>query len=116
MSIIINYTKKDYDAKIDALEACEIRLVERLTRMKELKSKMFEFWYDPGAQKAGQLLNAKIQSVENALDQTRDMLGFYRGAVNQLAGTGYVVDEILGGQLARLAGGFGGASNAGAGK
>ena len=95
MSIIINYTKQQYIAKIDELQGYYNLLEQHLNRMTTLKTEMFNFWDDPDAQKAGYVLNTMINRVQFTMDQTSEMIIFYRNAVNKFTGVGVINDELL---------------------
>lgn len=104
MAIIINYTKKDYLAKIAELEGHEKELQTHLETMKGYKDQMFNFWDDPDAQKTGLALNNMIHQVERSMQQTQEMLTFYRSAVEKFTGVGATTDELLEKALGLLGG------------
>lgn len=104
MSIIINYTKKDYLAKISELEGYKKMLESHLASMMEYRGQMFDFWDDPAAQKTGIILNSMINRVKFTMDQTEEMLFFYRGAVEKFTGVGSTTDELLEKALGLLSG------------
>ena len=104
MSIIINYTKKDYLAKIAELEGYYDLLSTHLDTLNGYKSQMFNFWNDPDAQKTGTILNSMIHRVERTMNQTSEMLTFYKAAVEKFGGTSTTTDELLEKALGLLGG------------
>ena len=63
MSVIINYTKKDYDAKITELQGYYDLLSSHLEKLNGLKSQIFDFWNDENARKTAQTLTRMINNV-----------------------------------------------------
>ena len=104
MAIIINYTKKDYLAKIQELEGYKKQLQTHLDTMKGYKEQMFDFWDDPDAQKTGKALNVMIHQVERSMQRTEDMLIFYRSTVEKFTGVDSTTNELLEKALGLLAG------------
>lgn len=104
MAIIINYTKKDYLAKIAELEGYDQNLKTHLETLKGYKEQMFNFWDDPDAQKTGQALVLTIHQVERTMQQTEEMLTFYRSVVEKLGGVGTTTNELLEKALGLLGG------------
>lgn len=95
MSISVKYTKAQYEAKIAELEGYYMQLEEHLARMEDLKSQMFNFWDDSNAQMVGQVLAVEIRSVRTAMDRTKDMLIFYKSAVEKLDGANLSASGLL---------------------
>ena len=104
MSIIINYAKKDYLAKITELEGYHKQLTEHLAKMQELKSQIPNFWEDENAQKTGEILNIQIHSTERTMAQVEDNLTFYRSIIEKLGGVGSSANELLEKALGIIAG------------
>jgi len=102
MAITIKYTKAQYQAKVTELEGYYNMLSQHLTKMQDLKSKMFEFWDDENARMAGQVLAIKIRSVENTMDITNDSIIFYKSAIDKLDGASLSVGDLLGDALSVL--------------
>ena len=95
MSLIIKYTKAQYQAKITELESYSQQLEQHLSRMEGLKEKMFQFWDDPNARTVGQVLNIQIRQVRNATTRTNDLLTFYRTSVEKLDASGGLASGLL---------------------
>ena len=102
MAFILKYSKAQYQAKISELEGYYAQLEQHLARMEELKSQMFNFWDDPNAQTAGQVLAAEIRSVRSAMDRTSDMLNLYKSSVESMGGTDSAVKDLLSDALSVL--------------
>lgn len=116
MSVIINYTKKDYDAKITELQGYYDTLEKHLEKMNALKSQIFDFWNDENARKTGTILARMIQSVEFTMNQTNDALIFYRTCVDKFTGVNATIDDLLGQALQTVIGSIGGGGGGGAAK
>lgn len=95
MSVIINYTTAEYEAKITELEGYYNQLTQHYQRMVALKDKMYTFWDDDNARKTGQILEAKIRLVQTAMDTTQSTLNQYRNAVAELKKTNGVISDTL---------------------
>ena len=104
MSIMINYTKSQYLAKITELEGYYGQLEQHLGRMEDYKKQMFDFWNDQNAQDAGNVLTIEIRQVRNAMDRTADLLTFYKSAVEKMGGAGSTAKAILEDALSVLGG------------
>lgn len=104
MSILVNYTKAQYEAKVVELEGYYNMLSQHLTKMEELKSKMFEFWDDENAQKTGLLLSVKIGSVRDTMDSTNESILFYKSTIEKLDGANLSVGDMIGDALGILGG------------
>jgi len=104
MSVMVNYTAAQYQAKITELEGYYSQLENHLSTMENLKNSMFDFWNDANAQEAGQSLAAEIRQVRNAMDRTSDMLTFYKSAVEKLDGANINVTSLLQDALSLLSG------------
>lgn len=104
MAFTLKFSKSQYMAKISELEGYYAQLEQHLARMEELKSEMFNFWDDPNAQTAGQVLAIQIRSVRSAMDRTSDMLNFYKSAVEKLGGTDSAVKDLISDALNLLSG------------
>ena len=95
MSLLIKYTKAQYQAKITELEGYYQQLEQHLTRMQDLKGQIFSFWNDANAQKTGQILAAQIRNVQTCMDRTNDTLIFYKAAIEKLDGADLSVSDLL---------------------
>lgn len=96
MSVIINYTKKDYDAKITELQGYYDLLSSHLEKLNGLKGQIFDFWNDENARKTAQTLTRMINNVEFTMNQTSETLIFYRTCVDKLSGTNASISDLLG--------------------
>ena len=104
MSIVVNYTKAQYVAKITELEGYYRSLESHLARMEELKSQMFNFWDDENARKTGEILAIEIRQVRNAMTRTSDLLTFFKSTVEKLDGANLNVGNVLSDALGILGG------------
>lgn len=95
MSIIINYAKKDYLAKITELEGYHRQLSDHLGKMQEYKSQIPNFWEDENARTTAEILSIQIRSTERTMAQVEDNLTFYRSIIEKLGGVGSSTDEML---------------------
>ena len=78
MAVTIKYTKAQYQAKIDELEAYYNELARHLTTLENLKSQMFNFWNDENARKAADSLVNTIAKVKGEMNYTREMIIMYK--------------------------------------
>ena len=95
MPVVLKYTKAQYQAKISELENYLAQLKDHRQKMAELKERMFNFWDDPNARKAGEALAVQIRQVDNSMMRTNDMLRFYQQSVEKLGGTDSAVGGLL---------------------
>ena len=100
MSVIVNYAKKDYDAKITQLEGYNNLLNEHLGKMRELKGQIKEFWSDDNTETTVMILHEMILKTERTMDDVKENLIFYRSIVDKLEGVNNsskgVLEEALG--------------------
>ena len=95
MPVVLKYTKAQYQAKISERENYLAQLKDHRQKMAELKERMFNFWDDPNARKAGEALAVQIRQVDNSMMRTNDMLRFYQQSVEKLGGTDSAVGGLL---------------------
>lgn len=95
MSAIINYAKKDYEAKITELESYNKLLEGHLTKMETYKSQIKEFWEDDNAETTIEILQAVIVRTKRTMSQVDDNLIFYRNIVTKMGGVGSATDDLL---------------------
>ena len=114
MSVIIRYTKQHYLGQIDELEGYKQLLDTHLTKMCGYRDQISSFWDDSNAQTAYRVLNALISQVEFTMNQTQEMIIFYRNAVNELDATNIISSDLLEKALSLLSSG-GGAAGGGSG-
>lgn len=100
MAFIVRYTKAQYQTKITELQGYYSQLESHLSTMEGLKEQMYQFWDDENARTTGTALASEIRQVKNAMDRTKDMLSFYKGAIEQLdaanISVGSTITEALG--------------------
>lgn len=104
MSIMVSYTKAQYEAKITELDGYRKMLENHYQTMDGLRSKIAEFWDDENARTAAQALQIQMRQVRNAMDRTDDMLTFYRSSVQKLDGANLGVGSMLQDALGVLGG------------
>jgi len=92
MSVIINYTKSQYLAKITELQGYYDMLAAHLDKLKGLKDQVVEFWQDDSSEKTLQLLQITINDVERSMQRTNEMLIFYRTTVEKMDASGSFAD------------------------
>lgn len=95
MAITVNYEKAQYQAKITELEGYNNQLSEHLSRMEELKSRIFDFWDDENGRKAGQALAQQIRHVQSTKDKTTEMINFYKSTIEEIDGVNLNVSGLL---------------------
>lgn len=95
MTFTVRYTKGQYQAKITELQGYYSQLESHLSNMEGLKEKMYQFWDDENARTTGTALASEIRQVKNAMDRTRDMLTFYKGAIDKLDATNISVGSTI---------------------
>lgn len=95
MSIVVNYTKAQYQAEIAELEGYYNQLSTHLSRMEELKSQIFEFWDDENAQKSANVLVTQIRHVQSTMDRTSEMISFYKSAIEEMDGVNLKIGDLL---------------------
>lgn len=102
--IIINYTKLQYQEKINALNSSKGRLENHLGLMRDLRTQLPKFWNDPNAQQTGKVLDLMIDATQGAHTRTNDLLSFYQNAVDDLDASGNFGSEAIQDALSLLAG------------
>ena len=95
MAVVIKYTKAQYQAKIDELEAYYSELARHLTNLENLKSQMFDFWNDENARKAEDSLVNTIAKVKGEMNYTREMIIMYKNIVAKLDSTNASMSDLL---------------------
>ena len=95
MAVVIKYTKAQYQAKIDELEAYYSELARHLTNLENLKSQMFDFWNDENARKAADSLVNTIVNVKGEMNYTREMIIMYKNIVAKLDSTNASMSDLL---------------------
>ena len=95
MSVIINYAKKDYVAKISELDTYKLRLQNHLNNMENYRSQIDQFWESDDARKTLDLLQLMISRTRHTMAEVEDNLIFYRNIVEKLTGVGSTNDSIL---------------------
>ncbi len=95
MAVVIKYTKAQYQAKIDELEAYYSELARHLTNLENLKSQMFDFWNDENARKAADSLVNTIAKVKGEMNYTREMIIMYKNIVAKLDSTNASMSDLL---------------------
>ena len=95
MAVVIKYTKAQYQAKIDELEAYYSELARHLTNLENLKSQMFDFWNDENARKAADSLVNTIVKVKGEMNYTREMIIMYKNIVAKLDSTNASMSDLL---------------------
>lgn len=95
MAVTIKYTKAQYQAKIDELEAYYNELARHLTTLENLKSQMFNFWNDENARKAADSLVNTIAKVKGEMNYTREMIIMYKNIVAKLDSTNASMSDLL---------------------
>ena len=95
MAVVIKYTKAQYQAKIDELEAYYSELARHLTNLENLKSQMFDFWNDENARKAEDSLVNTIAKLKGELNYTREMIIMYKNIVAKLDSTNASMSDLL---------------------
>lgn len=95
MAVVIKYTKAQYQAKIDELEAYYSELARHLTNLENLKSQMFDFWNDENARKAADSMVNTIAKVKGEMNYTREMIIMYKNIVAKLDSTNASMSDLL---------------------
>lgn len=95
MSFTVRYTKAQYTAKISELEGYYSQLESHLSTMENLKEQMYQFWDDENARTTGTALASEIRQVKNSMDRTKDMLTFYKSAIEKLDGANIAVGSTI---------------------
>ena len=95
MALTIKYTKGQYLAKLTELENYYSQLDTHLTRLKELKDQMYNFWDDSNAQKTGLILSQQIRYVQTTMDHVNYAITLYKSTVEKLDGANLNVGDIL---------------------
>lgn len=99
ISYVIKYDKGVYQAKVTELKSYHKELDTHLTKLKELREQMFQFWDDDEAQKVGQVLNQMIRRVENAMGMTNDQIRLYESSIEKFdaanISAGQSIDDAL---------------------
>ena len=93
--MILNYTKKDYLAKITELETYHDLLDRHLDILRGLKSEMFNFWDDEEGRKTAEVLNLIIKHTATTMTDIQETLALYRSNVEKLGGASESGDNIL---------------------
>lgn len=101
---MIRYEQSQYQVKIAELEGLQSQLEQHLSNMENLKEQMFQFWNDPNAREAGEVLTILVRQVRNAMDRTTDMLAFYRSTTEKLGGVGGIATNLLSEAISILSG------------
>lgn len=91
----IKYEKGLYLGKIAELEGYHTQLGNHLATMETLRGKMFSFWDDPQARKAGEMLVKEIRTVRNVMSQTMTELTMLKSIVEKQTGVEQKQDQEI---------------------
>ena len=95
MSFMINYTKAQYEAKVSELEGYYSQLSDHLSKMEDLKNRMYQFWDDENARTTGKMLEIEIRQVRNSMERTKDILNFYKSSIAKLDSSNSAINNTL---------------------
>ncbi len=84
MPVILHYTASQYREKIDQLQGYYDQLNSHKGTLQDLKSRISSFWEGDGSSEAAQALQIEINYVEATMENTHEMIEFYRHSVEQL--------------------------------
>lgn len=76
-SLMLNYTKKQYEEKIGELETYNVKLQQHLTELEGLKSQIPTFWKDEQGEKAAKSIEKALTQVKSASKRIKDLRTMY---------------------------------------
>lgn len=93
--LMFNYTKRDYEVKVDKLETLIRELENHLSKLRELRSSVPSFWDDDEGRKTCQILDEMISKVVNKMDQAKSLTRIYKNAISEFDTSKSVMVETL---------------------
>lgn len=84
MAVILNYTKAQYQQKINSLKTRLVNLENHLDKLETYKNQVQDFWDDDRGREVYTLLSQEIRTVTNAHTRVNDLVLEYEKMVNDL--------------------------------
>lgn len=82
--LIINYTRDQYDGKIDQLMDCIKQLNTALTSLQTKQSEVKNFWSDDNARRMTAQLEKQIHRVQISLTRAENLKQIYQDTMEEL--------------------------------
>lgn len=102
--LLLNYTRKQYQEKIDALESCKKRLDVHLTQLESYRQQLYNFWTGENAEEYFAMIGSQINAVRSAQTRVEATLQNWQEVVNNMEYTKEVVSDLTGGASSILKG------------
>ena len=92
---LFNYTKNEYEQKINELNRLVSVLEEHLVDMKELRDKVPSFWDDDQGLEVYNELNRTIQETEREMETVKTYMRTLQTVVDELDGSKNLMSETI---------------------
>lgn len=83
--LMINYTKSQYDEKVQELQSYAQKLNTHLNNLEGYKNQIRNYWSDEEAEKYQSALNMQIKAIKNALNRVDSLKGIYERTSQELS-------------------------------
>lgn len=96
-NLLLNYTRNQYQEKIDQLESCKTRLDAHLAQLEAYQQQLYNFWTGENAEEYFAMIGVQIMAVRSAQTRVETTLQNWQEVVDKMEHTKETVSELTGG-------------------